>query len=283
MAAYDLRVPPMLWHYRAVRLAVGPPQRAKWPDGSPGREYTPAVLEVDDERLHAPYADETEFNRLPADARNLLGDVPLLVRIQYLNECHALNGAAAMALVRYAARRGVRWRLNGEPVRELGWRWGNSPGGLGLQVTQARTTRVKRQAHAHQTMSILLESGGRWLLDLSAPQFGDAAALRCAPWAGGAGTACAWSPTLRERAAQGIAPAFLGAVDERAHHCRLARGQVAVEEAIAASRTSADFALCSHVMPAELFGVSELDADLVHDGVAKNLLRFEAALDAALK
>ena len=41
--------------------------------------------------------------------------MPLLVRLQYLNECHALNGAAAIALIRYAARHAGHWHFRGRP------------------------------------------------------------------------------------------------------------------------------------------------------------------------
>ena len=99
-AAYDLRqggkvVLPMFWHYTALALEPdGHGQRTfHWPDGVEGRRYTTLVLVLDDEQLHREYADEFEFNRLPPNARAALGSdvLPLLVRLQYMNECHSLN------------------------------------------------------------------------------------------------------------------------------------------------------------------------------------------------
>ena len=126
----------MLWHYQAIRCTTLPLERSRWPDGTDGHSYTPAVLELAHERLERAYCDEADFNRLPANED--LGAVPLLVRLQYMNECHSLNGAAAMALVRHAARRHLRWTVGGRPVREIGWRWGNAPEkATCLTITQA--------------------------------------------------------------------------------------------------------------------------------------------------
>ena len=118
----------------------------------------------------------------PACALDCRHQVPLLVRIQSMNQCHAYNGAAAMALVRHAARRQLRWAIDGEPV-SVGWRWGNCPeGAASLTVTQVGTQRVKHQAHAHQVVTFADGGGGEHLLDLSVAQFGSEASLRCVPY-----------------------------------------------------------------------------------------------------
>ena len=67
------------------------------------------VLVLDEERLDLAYADEAVFNRLPANARALLRTdaLPLLVRLQYMNECHSLNAVrsrGACAVLRRCAR-----------------------------------------------------------------------------------------------------------------------------------------------------------------------------------
>ena len=180
IAAYDLRrcdggapEPPMLWHYQVVDAHLLSPASARWPDrGAAGQNYMPVVLEVSNERLNQPYLDEQSFNCLPKSMRSLLGPLPLLVRVQYMNSCHVLNGAAAMALVRHAAMRRERWTIAGLPVRAIGWRWGNAPDGLSLTLAQVGTERVKHQAHAHQLVAIVTEDGTQYLLDLSVAQFG---------------------------------------------------------------------------------------------------------------
>lgn len=274
-AAYDLRdehgvpTPKMLWHYQVVRAEAAGAARSTWPDGVPGQHYTPMLLVLDNERLGRPYADEAEYNQLPAVVRSALGPVPLLVRIQYMNMCHALNGAAAMALVRHGARRGVAWTVGGVPVADIGWVWGEAPGDIGLTVTQAQTDRVRHQAHAHQTVAFRLDDGTDLMLDLSVAQFGDDSAIAtCArslqppPSAG-----CALSPTLARRAEAGIAPALfaeVGGIDgdtagprhllgdgRRSRrprpHCRLSRDQRAVEAALAAAGTRPSHALAAQV------------------------------------
>ena len=99
-AAYDLSLEedgtfkaPMLWHYQAVDAHVdGTISRSHWPDHSLGREYLLVRVLVGEERPGRPYADEAEFNRLPPSrAKHALGELPLLVRIQYMNQCHVLN------------------------------------------------------------------------------------------------------------------------------------------------------------------------------------------------
>ena len=121
------------------------------------------------------------IQRAPSDsARAALGtdELPLLVRLQYMNKCHALNTAAAMALRRYAALHGVEWRVStadgrDEPVSSLGWGWGEAPGAVQVAVAQARTERIRFQAHAHQCVAVYLQDGEQWTLDLAAAQFGD--------------------------------------------------------------------------------------------------------------
>ena len=111
----------MLWHYQVVDAHLLSPASARWPDrGAAGQSYIPVVLEVSNERLDQPYADEGSFNCLPTSMRSLLGPLPLLVRVQYMNSCHVLNGAAAMALVRHAAMRRERWTIAGLPVNAIG-------------------------------------------------------------------------------------------------------------------------------------------------------------------
>ncbi|KAL1514584.1 hypothetical protein AB1Y20_003678 [Prymnesium parvum] len=189
-AAYDLRdsqstvVLPMFWHYRAVALESDTHGENifRWPDQVDGRRYRMLVLILDDERLEQAYADESEFNCLPAQARAALNtdELPLLVRLQYMNECHALNTAAAMALSRHASRHGLRFTVSSDKtdrvccVDSIGWAWGAAPNGVQLAVTQARTERVRFQAHGHQYVTFHLEDGGEWILDLAAAQFGDA-------------------------------------------------------------------------------------------------------------
>lgn len=295
VAAYDLLEPPMLWHYNVVSMHALEPQVSRWADGEAGRSYIPVVLEVDNERLGRPYTVEAEFNRLPADATGsaLLGRLPLLVRIQYINTCHTFNGAAAMALVRHAAQHHLRWTIRGQPV-QVGWRWGSCPeGGVALTLAERGTGRVKHQAHAHQVATFTTASGARHLLDLSVAQFGSTAAVRCCPEIAQAScTGCAMSPTLRQRAASGVAPGlFVPETSPAAalQHCRLERGQHAVEAALAeldssgVAHRASTFALCEHVMPRPLFRTAEFvapgpDDDLVEGGVLSALRQFGHAL-----
>ena len=70
--------------------------RARWADGSLGREYTPVILSVTNELPEDSWAhaDEAAFNRLPPHVASGLLDcdaVPLLVRIQYLNMCQSIR------------------------------------------------------------------------------------------------------------------------------------------------------------------------------------------------
>ena len=280
-AAYDLTnedglfKAPMLWNYQAVEAHDGQGRmRSRWPDQTPGHEYTPIIIVVDNERSDGrAYTDELEFNRLPPSrAKHALGDVPLLVRIQYMNQCHVLNGAAAMALVRYAERRRLIWTIGGRDVVGIGWQWGDAPDGLTLVVNQAGTERVKHQAHAHQMTTFQLapssegdgESGifdigggaaagtsaarqsnrpratggeSSYILDLSAAQFGLQASLRCCPGLVAPSAGCAHSPTLARRAAAGIAPGLFAPRSNSAAApliklCRALRGQQAVEAAL---------------------------------------------------
>ena len=311
IAAYDLRrcdggapEPPMLWHYQVVDAHLLSPASARWPDrGAAGQNYMPVVLEVSNERLNQPYLDEQSFNCLPKSMRSLLGPLPLLVRVQYMNSCHVLNGAAAMALVRHAAMRRERWTIAGLPVRAIGWRWGNAPDGLSLTLAQVGTERVKHQAHAHQLVAIVTEAGTQYLLDLSVAQFGSTAAVRCTSGLVPAAAGQLLSSTLRERAADGIAPALFARADSETaalvSHCRLERSQDAVEAALGLldGRTSTadehgtrrtadgaqDGALCEHVMPRPYFRAGEPagpqpDDALVETELLSRLSQFGRAL-----
>ena len=196
-----------------------------------------------------------------------------------MNLCHSLNGAAAMTLVRHAARHGFAWTLGGARVSSIGWRWGDSPGRVGLVVTQAGTERVCHQAHAHQAIELACEGGALWLADLSVAQFGRSDAMRCVALPPPSlGTAL--SPTLGRRAARGIAPALLGAASDVGYQCRHAVAQTAVERTLGALGREG-FPLCEHMMPAPLFGSSEAGRDLIEEGVCSALGRFEAALERA--
>ena len=287
----------MLWHYQVVDAHLLSPASARWPDrGAAGQSYIPVVLEVSNERLDQPYADEGSFNCLPTSMRSLLGPLPLLVRVQYMNSCHVLNGAAAMALVRHAAMRRERWTIAGLPVNAIGWRWGNAPDGLSLTLAQVGTERVKHQAHAHQLVTIVTEDGTRYLLDLSVAQFGSTAAVRCTSGLVPAAAGQLLSPTLRERAAEGIAPALFARADSEAaalvSHCRLERSQDAVEAALGlldAQGTrwtedgAQDGALCEHVMPRPYFRAGEPAGpqpgdDLVESELLVRLSQFGRAL-----
>ena len=281
-AAYGMPMVPMFWRYRAVRLTLtGGPRVSRWPDGTRGRTYVPAMLELDG-ATDEPCGNEDEFNRLDAESRAALGEaVPLLVRLQYLNECHALNGAAAIALIRYAARHAGHWHFRGRPVASLGWRWGDAPDGLGLTIVLVGTDRAKRQAHAHQTVSIDVGGGdSSYVYDLSAAQFGDCATLNSAGGPAVLGPIAAVSSTLRERARRGIAPALLTPHDPTRRRFRLAAGQRTIERAAASTR-GLPSALCAHVMPARLYGAPESDdaAAMVGAGVADAVAVMERALE----
>ena len=207
-AAYDLRKEdgkpqlPMLWHYQVVAAHQMERTRSRWPDRREGQEYVPIILEVANERLERAYADEAEFTApLPPHVREALGGaVPLLVRIQYMNECHALNGAAAMALVRHAACCGVRWTLGGVPVADIGWQWGACADGASLVIcnedAQTGQQRVKHQAHAHQLVTVRTADGDTHILDLSIAQFGSGASLRSVAGLVDPAAGCSLSPTL---------------------------------------------------------------------------------------
>lgn len=297
-AAYDLSLEedgtfkaPMLWHYQAVDAHVdGTISRSHWPDHSLGREYVLVRVLVGEERPGRPYADEAEFNRLPPSrAKHALGELPLLVRIQYMNQCHVLNGAAAMALVRHAERCHVRWTVGGREVADIGWQWGDAPDGIGLCVNEVGTQRVKYQAHAHQLATITLGPGkaedrpdeegsvartyeargaaaaeSEYILDLSAAQFGLSAQLKATAGAVDSSLGCAHSPTLAQRYAAGIAPGLFAprsSPEAKAvlGRCRLHRSQRAVEEALslvnAAGRAvRPGFPTCGHMMPSPWFG-----------------------------
>ena len=292
----------MLWHYQVVAVHVmNETQRSRWPDGSNGHTFLPVILEVGHERLSQPYADEAELiARLPAEARSALhnlGAVPLLVRLQYMNECHALNAAAAMALVRHARCTGAHWTVGGSHA-EIGWRWGQCADGSSLSVLNYDPAtggqRTKHQAHAHQLMSVTTVAGARHVFDLSIAQFGSPASLQCVPQLVEHTAGCVHSPTLAARAAAGLAPALFAPLDSAESacampSCRLERGQAAVEAAcdLVDSRGYArvgGFPLCEHTMPSPLFGpkreVGEVrpDDDLVEGGVLENLRKFERAL-----
>ena len=303
-AAYDLRtdagagsaVAPMLWHYQVVNMHVLPQQTSRWPDGAMGHSYHPVLLEVTNERMGRPYADEADFNQLPRHLRDSLGPLPLLVRIQFMNVCHTTNGAAAMALVRHAALAHVQWTIGGQPVRAIGWKWGDCPeGALALTISQLGTQRVRQQAHAHQLASFVTDDS-EYILDLSVAQFGIDAALRAVP---GVVPPCAGadlSPTLAQRAAQGLAPGLFAPVDSPAarlfHSCRVARGQDAVEAALAlvgpaGAPVGAGYALCDHMMPSPTFrrpraerGGPAPDDDLIEGELLERLAKFGLVLAA---
>ena len=313
-AAYDLRSAmsdsttpdmPMLWHYQVVGLDVLPRVRARWPDGTEGQEYLPVALTVANERLKKAYADEAEFTApLAPDLRasvfargGLLGPVPLLVRLQYMNECHVLNGGAVLALVRHSQRFGVRWTIGGVPVTEVGWRWGACADGASLtiinHVPETGQQRVKHQAHAHQVAVFTTADGAVHLLDLSAAQFGEEAAVRAVPELIDDALGCARSPTLAARAKSGLAPCLLCPLDSPAaarvmSTCRVVRGQRSVEDALALidARGHArrdGYQLCGHMMPSPAFGTRDPatpgpDDDLVEGGVLAAVRKFEAAL-----
>ena len=282
----------MLWSYQAVNAQLGDQlMRSNWPDKTLGRTYSTVLIVVDHERLHQPYTDEVEFNRMPPSrATHALGRVPLLVRIQYMNQCHVLNGAAAMALVRHAERRQLRWTVGGRDVAEIGWQWGDAPDGIGLCIIQAGTERVKHQAHAHQMATVRLGSqpadsgddddgGGTsaadaadadadadgYILDLSVAQFGSEASLRAVPGVVEPLAGCAHSPTLAKRCAEGCAPGLFARRDDPQavpllKRCRVRRGQPAVERALSLVDASSGLALrpgyplCAHMMPSPWFG-----------------------------
>ena len=311
VAAYDLRKDgtggapdlPMLWHYQVVAVhEFDQRQRSHWPDGSDGHLFEPLVLEVANERLSRAYSDEADFIApLPSASRaalSRLGAVPLLVRLQYLNECHALNGAAAMALVRHAQRRGVRWTVGGEAVAEIGWRWGACADGVSITILNhdphTGEQRTKHQAHAHQLVTVTTVHGAVHILDLSVAQFGIDASLRCLPELVDRSAGCALSPTLAARAAAGIAPTLFAPqasadVARVMSTCLVQRGQAAVEAALAL--VDADgrprhegFLLCAHTMPSPLFGrpreQGEVrpDDDIIEAQLLENVRKFERAL-----
>jgi hypothetical protein len=308
-AAYDLRkgdgspVPPMLWHYQVVSMSALPRVKHKWPDGVEGHEYTPVVLELANERLDLPYADENEFTApLEAPLRGALGDVPLLVRLQYMNECHALNGAAAMALVRHAQRHGLRWTIGGVAVAEIGWRWGSCADGVSMSILNfdpaSGQQRVKHQAHAHQVCTLTTVDGAEHVLDLSAAQFGLTACVQSVPELIEATAGCTLSSTLARRAAAGLAPALLAPLGSDAGlqvmpKSRVSRGQSAVEEALALVDARgyprrAGFLLCGHLMPGPLFGRRDPakpgpDDDLVEGGALLAFRKFDRALQRAMR
>lgn len=184
----------MLWNYQAVEAHdSSEPMRSRWPDQTPGHQYTPIVIVVDNERSGGrAYTDESDFNRLvPSRAKHTLGEVPLLVRIQYMNQCHVLNGAAAMALVRYAERRQLIWTVGGRDVIGIGWQWGDAPDGVALVVNQAGTQRVKHQAHAHQMATFQLapsSDAGGGIFQIGASSGGGATAGAAVAAATGAAT-----------------------------------------------------------------------------------------------
>jgi hypothetical protein len=304
-AAFDLRThgeagagapeTPMLWQYQALGLHVLPPAVARWPDGTAGRAYTPLLLEVGHERLGKPYVDEADMNRLPPPLRAALGEVPLLVRLLYMNQCHSLNGAAAMALVRHARARRVRWTIGGVPVRSIGWRWGNAPeGGASLTIAQVGTERVKQQAQAHQVATFTTDAGEEHVLDLSVAQFGLTHAVRSRPALVPHAAGCEVSPTLARRAASGEAPALFAPSRSPAasavHHRRLERGQSAVEAALAlvdarGFAVRGGYPLCGHVMPAPFFRPERPpdappgpDDDLVEGALLEHFRKFAAVL-----
>lgn len=305
-AAYDLLDErgelclPMLWHYQAVDLVdVGPSRRSNWPNGTLGHYFIPINLVVSNERLERAYADEEEFARFLAPAlRRSLGALPLLVRLQYMNQCHAFNGAAAMALVRHAARHHLHYTVAGQPVREIGWAWGDCPDGPSLYVSQAGTERVKQQAHAHQVVAFASAdtSCPGHVLDLSVAQFGSEAALESVAELVEPSRGCAHSPTLAQRSAAGLAPALFAAHasdgSSAALPCaRVQRGQRAVEAALALVNEQGHakvqgYPLCAHVMPSPWFGVRDgpgPDDDLVEGGVLLAFRKFEEALERSMR
>ena len=307
-AAYDLRKDtsggapelPMLWHYQVVAVHELPRLRSHWPDGTEGHQYTPIVLEVANERLGRAYSDEAEFTApLPPHTRTALGEgVPLLVRLQYMNECHALNGAAALALVRFAQRFGITWTINDVPVVEIGWRWGSCADGPSISISNidpaTGAQRTKQQAHAHQVCTFMTADGVEYILDLSAAQFGISSAnLPCVPALIEAAAGCDQSPTLARRAAEGLAPALFAPLDSLEGSAvlsatRLQRGQQAIEEALnlidaQGYAVRAHYLLCGHVMPSPWFGRRDPtepkpDDDLVEGGVLNAFRKFERAL-----
>ena len=304
-AAYDLLDEhgklslPMLWHYQAVDLVgAGASRRSQWPNGALGHHFTPVNLVVSNERLERAYSDEEEFVRPLAPAlRRSLGALPLLVRLQYMNQCHAFNGAAAMALVRHAARHHLRYTVAGRPVREIGWAWGDCPDGTSLYVSQAGTERVKQQAHAHQVVALESAdaSASGHVLDLSVAQFGSEVALESLAALVEPSRGCAQSPTLARRSAVGLAPALFA---ERASDgssaalpcVRVRRGQRAVEAALALVNERGHakvhgYPLCAHVMPSEWFGMRDgpgPDDDLVEGGILLSFRKFEDALERSM-
>ena len=296
----------MLWGYQAVDAQYDEATRlrSRWADQVPGHEYTPLLLIIANERLHEPYADEADLNRLPPSrAKHALGRVPLLVRIQYMNQCHVLNGAAALALVRFAAERHLRWTIGGRTVCSIGWEWGDCPDGVSLVINQAGTNRVKHQAHAHQVATVTCtgdEGEGSpssdFVLDLSAAQFGSEAALRSCPGLVAPAKGCAHSSTLAQRAAAGIAPGLFAARSDAAAaallpRCRVARGQEAIEAALretndAGFASRPGFPLCAHLMPSPCFvtqrdgGTPLPDDDLVEGECLEAFRKFLHVLRA---
>ena len=284
----------MLWHYQVVSAHQLPKMKSRWADGeSPGQTYTPILLEIDHERLDSPYADEATFNDLAAPLRAAFGPVPLLVRVQYMNTCHVLNGAAAMALSRHAALSSQRWTIGGRLVRAIGWQWGNAPDGASLTVAQVgMPQRVKHQAHAHQIVTFLTEDGEQYVLDLSVAQFGDSASVQVCAGLVPRSAGCDLSATLRQRAADGVAPALFARSESAAaaglRHCRVRRGPSAVEAALAlvgsdGSSRQAGYALCDHVMPRPYFRPElpvgpQPDDDLVEGELLQQLSKFGRAL-----